>query len=308
MRLNSGGACVHDPTPSLVRGSAPAAPPVQSLPSRRSPIITTRGTADPRRKDCSERLARPTRGTRRWASASSNSHSSSSSAPASRIDEALRAIDCSLFRSIASRLSNDEHDTARPVARSIKQAGAAEALEVLDLRQDRRLEVLDALVNLIRGDLSPRSPAHRHRHSCGGHGAEPRSPTLRPSRRCRRTSRQPVAKRLCLLGARAHRLLGLPGGGDDATAGLPVDQQPTCRYTRPSSWSAGMTSSRTCAIPASIDDGCAWIVVERAYTIHPLLFGAAPRWRHRTTHQLPPAEQAIQWVFRYANGDISVCK
>ena len=27
--------------------------------------------------------------------------------------------------------------------------------------------------------------------------------------------------------------------------------------------------------------GCAWIVVERAYTVHPLLFGAAPRWRHR---------------------------
>ena len=38
-----------------------------------------------------------------------------------------------------------------------------------------------------------------------------------------------------------------------------------------------MTSSRTCATPASIDDGCAWIVVERAYTIHPLLVrGSAP--------------------------------
>lgn len=44
--------------------------------------------------------------------------------------------------------------------------------------------------------------------------------------------------------------------------------------------SAGMTSSRTNAIPSSMDEGCAWIVVERAYTAHPLLSGVAPRWRH----------------------------
>ena len=50
-------------------------------------------------------------------------------------------------------------------------------------------------------------------------------------------------------------------------------------------WSAGMTTSRTCAIPASMDDGCASIVVERAYTQTTLsrvdCLGAAPRWRHR---------------------------
>src|SRR5581483_6928555 len=41
--------------------------------------------------------------------------------------------------------------------------------------------------------------------------------------------------------------------------------------------SAGITSSRTCAIPPSMDEGCAWIVVERAYTIHPLFVrGSAP--------------------------------
>src|ERR1700742_2532348 len=38
-----------------------------------------------------------------------------------------------------------------------------------------------------------------------------------------------------------------------------------------------MTTSRTCAIPASIDDGCASIVVERAYTKPPSsLGGGAP--------------------------------
>src|SRR5271155_2993096 len=30
-----------------------------------------------------------------------------------------------------------------------------------------------------------------------------------------------------------------------------------------------MTVSRMCATPASMDDDCAWIVVERAYMIHP---------------------------------------
>ena len=45
-------------------------------------------------------------------------------------------------------------------------------------------------------------------------------------------------------------------------------------------FSAGMTSSRTYAIPSSMDEGCAWIVVERAYTVHPLFSGAASRWRH----------------------------
>src|ERR1700761_9625913 len=38
-----------------------------------------------------------------------------------------------------------------------------------------------------------------------------------------------------------------------------------------------MTTSRTCAIPASMDDGCASIVVERAYTKPPSsLGGGAP--------------------------------
>jgi hypothetical protein len=41
-------------------------------------------------------------------------------------------------------------------------------------------------------------------------------------------------------------------------------------------FSAGMTSSRTYAIPSSMDEGRAWIVVERAYTAHPFLLGGAP--------------------------------
>src|SRR5207244_2627074 len=49
------------------------------------------------------------------------------------------------------------------------------------------------------------------------------------------------------------------------------------RPTHPSTpISAGITSSRTWAIPSSIEGGWAWIVVARAYTIHPQGVGAAP--------------------------------
>ena len=42
------------------------------------------------------------------------------------------------------------------------------------------------------------------------------------------------------------------------------------------------------AIPASMREGSVRIVVERAYTVHPLFSGAAPRWRHRSTNHHPP--------------------
>ncbi|GAA1589824.1 hypothetical protein GCM10009742_40500 [Kribbella karoonensis] len=52
--------------------------------------------------------------------------------------------------------------------------------------------------------------------------------------------------------------------------------------------SVGITSSRNCAMPASMDVGAAVIVVERAYTIHPLTLRAAPRRRRRfETHTAP---------------------
>src|ERR1700736_6563700 len=57
-------------------------------------------------------------GARRWASRRSNSQYSSSSAPASALFAFLSAVACSLLRFIASRLSNDAQDTARPDARS----------------------------------------------------------------------------------------------------------------------------------------------------------------------------------------------
>jgi hypothetical protein len=40
----------------------------------------------------------------------------------------------------------------------------------------------------------------------------------------------------------------------------------------------------------------------------PICVGAAPRWRHRTIHQLPRAPEGFQWVSRYASWHISVCK
>jgi hypothetical protein len=48
----------------------------------------------------------------------------------------------------------------------------------------------------------------------------------------------------------------------------------------------GQVASRKCAIPASINEGCAWMVVERAYTVSPSVVGTALRRRHRA-HRIP---------------------
>ena len=56
-------------------------------------------------------------------------------------------------------------------------------------------------------------------------------------------------------------------------------------------WSAGMTTSRTCAIPASMDDGCASIVVERAYARPPLF--ARKRQRKRQRFHQPPSSGGL---------------
>src|ERR1700722_9988101 len=57
-----------------------------------------------------------------------------------------------------------------------------------------------------------------------------------------------------------------------------------------------MTASRMCATPASIDDGCAWMVVERAYTIHPFpLRGSAPGGATGAIN-LPPPDYLWQWA------------
>src|SRR5262245_53194148 len=57
--------------------------------------------------------------------------------------------------------------------------------------------------------------------------------------------------------------------------------------------SMGITSSRTCAIPASIDIGAALIVVERAYTIHPpYAQGSAPAAPPVGIHTAPPTPAA----------------
>ena len=54
--------------------------------------------------------------------------------------------------------------------------------------------------------------------------------------------------------------------------------------------SAGSTSSRIWAIPASMDETRARNVVERAYTTHLLVFGATPRWRRR------PPSTLLRWL------------
>ena len=64
-----------------------------------------------------------------------------------------------------------------------------------------------------------------------------------------------------------------------------ISETPTQPFT---AFTAGMISSRVNAIPASMREGSVRIVVERAYTVHPLFSGAAPRWRHRSTNHHPP--------------------
>lgn len=71
-------------------------------------------------------------------------------------------------------------------------------------------------------------------------------------------------------------------------------QVPDCRSTNSDSPThpsisvrAGMTTSRTCAIPMSIDRGCAWMVVERAYTVDPFRVGWHPGGATGPTSYLP---------------------
>src|SRR5439155_21948833 len=47
-------------------------------------------------------------------------------------------------------------------------------------------------------------------------------------------------------------------------------------------WRIGQVESRKYAIPPSINEGCDWMVVERAYTVSPSHVGAAHRLRHRS--------------------------
>src|SRR5258708_1722480 len=68
-----------------------------------------------------------------------------------------------------------------------------------------------------------------------------------------------------------------------------------------------MTSSRICASPASIDDGCAWTVVERACTVPhpPLCRGSAPV-APPVIYNLPPPDWPWQWPRRLKNVDTDV--
>ncbi len=70
----------------------------------------------------------------------------------------LRAVACSLLRFIASRLSNDALDTARPDARSTSRLALQNPSSALELGQDGRLVKLDALVELIWRQLDPGRP------------------------------------------------------------------------------------------------------------------------------------------------------
>lgn len=60
---------------------------------------------------------------------------------------------------------------------------------------------------------------------------------------------------------------------DPRSTNRDMPRQPSIR------WRMGQVASRKCAIPASINEDCAWKVVERAYKVNPSHVLAAPRRR-----------------------------
>ena len=174
-----------------------------------------------------------------------------------------------------------------------QEAGAAEPVEVLERGQNVAPVEIDRSGPPDLAVPSATSPAHRHRRSTGGHDGAARFPRSRPSR-CHRRPRPPdheaalPARRLTVL-----RLLS-PTRWRRCTAGLAVDQQRQpdeavqCRKCR-HHFVANVRDS-------GIDVGWLRLDAGRA-CVHgpPPLFGAAPRWRHRTYHNLPPGGRAFQW-------------
>src|SRR6201997_2371713 len=105
-----------------------------------------------------------------------------------------------------------------------QQAATAETFQLLEGGQDRHLVEVDAAVDLVRLDLDPggSDTGALTRAVLAMHGSD--LPFLDLPATTQKLD-GPVTNRPNGLLARAHRLLGLPGGGNYAAAGRPVDQQ-----------------------------------------------------------------------------------
>ena len=152
-----------------------------------------------------------------------------------------------------------------------QQACTAEALELLECGQDSHLVEVDASVDLVRADLDPggSDTGALTRAVVAVQDSDlPFLDLLRATEKLRGRSR--TGRIDCSLARIAssdcQALVAMQWPDDRST-----NRDKPVHPSMPSS--AGITVSRTCAIPASMDEGCAWMVLLRAYMICLLCMG-----------------------------------
>ena len=172
-------------------------------------------------------------GTRRCASASSNSPTSRMSAPSSRVRRVPSSLRVLLGCAPWPRGCRTS-PTTPPAGRAVdQQAGAAEPVEVLERGQHATSGRSRSPVRLIARHLDPRRPHARAVSRSGDRGAERRSPTRRRRGAAAEHLRRPVAKRRGLLGAGAHARPRSPRRWWRCTGRTPGRPTATGRRTRP---------------------------------------------------------------------------
>ena len=230
-------------------------------------------------------------GNRRWASASSNSPTSTMSAPSSRVRVLRSSLAFSWLRSIASRLSNVADDTPRPVARLIRKLALQNPSRSSSEGSTDVSVELDGSVDLIGGDLDPRRP---HAGAVARAVVAVQDPDLPlvdrrapPPKRLAAWSRSgPPARRWRasppLFPRRWWRCTG-------RTPGRPTDDSPT---------NPSMACKRGHDLVANVRDpgvdGRGLRLDSGRACVHgpPPLLGAAPRWRHPPSISfLPPSRR-----------------
>ena len=214
-------------------------------------------------------------GTRRWAKASSNSHTSQhlgAGLQAARGPDGVGLLPVAVH-GLAAVVGRGGHGATGGAVD--EQAGRAEPVQLFHGRERGHFVDIDGAVDRRGSHAQP-----------GGAGAGtgvrgvvavhdedfPFLDQLVPPRistaRSRITPTGPAAARIAALDS--HELVAMQRPESRSTSrDRPMHPSIRC--------SAGSTSSRMCAMPASMDSRFAWTVVERAYTITiPFGLGAAP--------------------------------
>src|SRR6476469_1046501 len=173
-----------------------------------------------------------------------------------------------------------------------QEADAAETLEVLQCGQDVALVEVDGPLCLVRRDLDPRDPRACTRARPVVAAEHPDLPGL-GRRSATENLGRPVTNRPYLLGACTFGLFRLPRAGRDAPTGFAVDQQrkpdeSVQRRKRGHNLVANVRDSGVDARGLRLNVGSACM-----HDPPPMCVVAAPRWRHRTIHQLQAQPSCI---------------